>query len=336
MRALVTGATGFIGRHVVQALLGRGDSVRLLARTETRASPFRGTAADIVIGDLAQPGTIDGIANGIDAVFHLGSAMRASEPDFDGVDIRGTKWLLGEAERAGARRFVYASTLSAYPLAHERDGAVIDEQCPLDNTGLLGNYARAKARAEEIVVDAQRRGRMECVIVRLGWTCGVGAAVFPAHVCRVVTANMMLMFGDGDIPVPLTFIDNAVDALILAATVGGIGGESFNIVDDDDVLTQQQYLDLYRQSTGVAPRVIKLPRLTYYMLGVFAELVAAARQKEATTTRYRIRTRLRRVRWDCTKAHRMLQWQPRVPLRMGLTQIFRAHAAAAGAPEHVG
>jgi nucleoside-diphosphate-sugar epimerase len=64
----------------------------------------------------------------------------------------------------------------------------------------------------------------------------------------------------------------------------------------------------------------------YYTLGALSEIVAAARRKEAATTRYRVRTRLRRVHWDCSKARRMLQWRPIVPLREGLRTIFQAHA----------
>jgi nucleoside-diphosphate-sugar epimerase len=331
VKALVTGATGFVGIHLVPALLQRGDTVRILARTEARAAPLRSAGAEVIIGDLAQPATVAGIADGMEVVFHLVSAMRASDAVFERVDVQGTERLILEAERAGVRRFVYPGTLSAYPLAEERDGAVIDERRPLDSSGLLGNYARSKARAEEAVLAAQRRGRMEGVIVRLGWTCGEGAAVFPPHVCRVLTPKVMLLFGDGSVPLPLTFIDNAVDALILAATVPGIGGESFNIVDDDS-LTQRQYIELYMQSTGALPRVLKLPRLAYYTLGALTEIAAAARNKEPTTTRHRVRARLRRVRWDCSKAHRVLRWQPRVPLRTGLAQVFRAYIASVAGP----
>ncbi len=322
----MTGATGFIGRHLVPALLRRGDSVRILARSNARAHPLRDTGAQVVVGDLADPGAISGIADGVDVIFHLVSAMVADDAVFERVDVQGTERLLVEAERAGVRRLVYPGTLAAYPLAEKRNGTVIDERCPFEHTELLGNYARAKVMVERAVLSAHRRGGLEGVIVRLGWTCGSGAALFPPHVCRVVAPNLMLVFGDGGVPLPFTFIDNAVEALILAATVGGIGGETFNIVDED-VLTQQQYLELYRQSTGAPARVVKVPRFTYYTLAALSEIVAAVKRKEATTTRYRVRTRLKRVRWDCSKAQRMLQWRPLVPLREGLRATFQAHAA---------
>lgn len=333
MRALVTGATGFVGSYLVRALIRRGDSVRILARSTSKAAALRDSGVEVWVGDLAEQKSLEGIAEGMDAVFHLGSAMRGSADLFDRVDFQSTERLLAESERAGVRRFVYASTLSGYPLAQKGDDSVIDEQCPFDDTGLLGNYARTKARCEEAVLAANARGKVEGVVVRLGLVCGIGANIFPAHVCKVISPKWAILFGDGRIPLPLTFVENAVDALILGATEPGIGGESFNIVDDD-VLTQLDYLDLVRQFTGTTPRVLRLPRLAYYAIGVLTELASAVRHTEPETNRYRIRTRLTRVRWDCSKAKRLLHWTPQVRLRVGLSDTFGAYVKQmAGKPE---
>jgi nucleoside-diphosphate-sugar epimerase len=134
------------------------------------------------------------------------------------------------------------------------------------------------------------------------------------------------MFGDGSVPLPLTYIDNAVDALILGGTVAGIRGESFNILDDD-VLTQRQYVAMLRNFTGGRPKVIRLPRLAYYGIATLSELAAAARRKEPSTNRYRVRTRLRKIRWNCSKAKKMLKWRPRIALREGLRHAFKAYAS---------
>jgi len=327
MKALVIGATGFVGSNLTRALIRRGDSVRILARTPERARALQAAGAEVRVGDLGQADSIQGIAEGIDVVFHLASAPGASAAEvFEQIDVRGTEQLLIEAERAKVRRIVYVGTLAGYPLSRLSAGAVIDERSPLDDTGLLGIYPRAKARAEALVLAAHKRGGIEAVIVRLGLVCGVGARVLPAHVCQPVARDRVVLFGDGGVPLPLTYIDNAVDALILAATVHGAAGESFNIVDDD-VFTQSQYLALLRQVAGGRPQVLRLPAFFYYALGLVSEIAAAARKKEPTTNRYRIKTRLAHVRWKCSKAKHMLQWQPRVPLRDGLTTVFREHAS---------
>jgi predicted dehydrogenase/nucleoside-diphosphate-sugar epimerase len=327
-RALVTGATGFVGSHLVRKLLSQGYAVRVLARNPGRATPLAKAGAEVRIGDLGEPETLQGIAEGMDVVFHLGSAMRGNSEAFERVDQHGTDRLIAEATRAGVRRLVFAGTLACYPLGQQRNGAVINEQCAFDESGLLGNYARAKVRAEASILEAARTGKTEGVIVRLGLVCGEGASIFPAHVCQKIASNLVVLYGDGRVPLPLTFIDNAVDALILGAEVPGISGESFNIVDDD-VLTQHQYLDLLRGSLGGAPRVVRMPRLAYYTLGLMTEVAATLRKKEPATTRYRIRNRLVPVRWDCSKAQRVLHWRPQVPLLQGLSRTFSAYAARA-------
>jgi predicted dehydrogenase len=324
-KILIVGGTGFVGSNLARALLARGESVHVLSRTTEKATQLAAAGAEIRLGDLTVPETLKGVAEGMDIVFHLGSAMYGSAATFDRVDVQGTEHVVREAERAGVKRLVYAGTLAAYPLAQKADGSVIDEKCAFDNTGKLGHYARAKGLAEEIVLAANKRGAMEGVIVRLGLVCGDGTSIYPPHVCQKIASDRVILFGDGSVPLPLTYVDNAVDALIRGATVPGIGGESFNIVDQD-VVTQKEYLDLLQQSTG-GPRVLKLPRIAYYAIATLAELAAAARGKEASTNRYRVRTRLKSVQWDCSKAQKVLQWQPRASLREGLQQTFRAYAA---------
>jgi nucleoside-diphosphate-sugar epimerase len=330
MRALVTGATGFVGGYLVRALIARGDSVRVLSRTAGRAAALAAAGAEIRLGDVADANAIAGAADGIDALFHLvRSPTSASKAEFERVDVQGTENMLREARRAGVRRFIYVGTLAGYPPT-ERGDAAIDENTAFDDSGLLGNYVQAKARAEALVVAAGARdaggpSRLEPVIVRLGLVCGVGSGVFPAHVCQPVSRDRVILFGDGSVPLPLVYIDNAVDALILAATALGLAGESFNIVDEE-VLTQGEYLALLRRITGGHPQVVRLPQLTYYALGWVSELAAAARGKEPATNRYRIKTRLAHVRWDCTKARTRLGWRPRVPLRAGLKTTFEKYA----------
>src|SRR5262249_35786969 len=198
-----------------------------------------------------------------------------------------------------------------------------------DETGKLGHYARAKTRAEAAVVEADKRGIIEGVIVRLGLVCGVGTSLFPPHIGQLVGGKRLLLFGDGSIPLPLTYIDNAVDALILGGPVPGVRGESFNILDDE-VLTQRQYINMLRNFTG-GPKVVRLPRLAYYGIASLSELASTVRGKEPTTNRYRVKTRLRKVRWNCSKAKQLLKWRPRVPLREGLRHAFRTSAAGKAA-----
>jgi nucleoside-diphosphate-sugar epimerase len=321
MKALVTGATGFVGEVLARTLLKSGATVRILARNPDKAAPLRAAGADVVVGESGAMNDLSQLCHGIDTVFHLASVMRGSSSEFERVDIQGTRRLLAAAESAGVRRLVYVSTLAAYPpLA---TGTVIDENTPLDRSGKLGNYALAKARCEQIVLAATTKP--ERVVVRLGLVCGPGAAVLPPHVCKPISSERVILFGSGAVKLPLTLVDNAVDALVCAASADQVAGQIFHIVDDES-LTQAQYLQLLRDSGGGLPGVLKLPIVAYYALGTASELVARLRHKEPETTAYRIRSRMSQVSWDCSKAKRILHWQPRAPLRAGLREAFRKHA----------
>ena len=324
MRALVTGGTGLIGSQLVLALLRRGDAVRVLARCAERSAPLASAGAEVVMGDLAAPMSLAALTEGVEVVFHLASAMRAPDAIFRQVDGAGTDWLIARAEASGVRRLVYAGTLSGFDLVHVPHGAALDEDSPLDPRSRMGAYARAKSSAEQAVLAAHRRGRIQGVIVRLGLVCGATASSFPAHVGRFVKPHTVVVFGDGGVPLPLLYIDNAVEALLLAGSVPEAAGETFNVVDEP-MLTQREYLTLYQQAAGTRLRVLKLPRLAYYALGAAVQLAARARGKEPETTVYRVRARLRHVRWNCAKAQRILNWRTRVPLAEGLGESFRGN-----------
>jgi dihydroflavonol-4-reductase len=174
LNVLISGATGLVGSYLARYLLRRGDNVRILARTPARAAALRDAGASVHRGDLESPAGLAGIAEGVHAVFDLESAMRGPVAGLQTVDIQGTEWLLAESQRAGVARFVSAGTLAAYLPNATRAGSVIDERTPVDDSGLLGEYARAKAYCERKVLAASVAGKFECVIVRLGGCAASG------------------------------------------------------------------------------------------------------------------------------------------------------------------
>ncbi len=111
MKVLVTGATGFVGSYLTRELLRRGNSVRILARSPERAAALQAAGAEVRLGDLGEAASIQGLAEGIEVIFHLASAIGGSAAMFEQIDVRGTEQLLAEAERAGVRRLVYVGTL---------------------------------------------------------------------------------------------------------------------------------------------------------------------------------------------------------------------------------
>jgi nucleoside-diphosphate-sugar epimerase/predicted dehydrogenase len=324
--ALVTGATGFIGRHLVRELVNAGWDVRALVRDAARGRHLESARVHVVLGDLADPDAFPGLAEGVDTVFHLASAMRGSREVFESVDLDGTRHLLEEAKRAGVRRFVFTSTLGAYALGRFADGAVVTEEMT-DDPDSVGAYARAKLLIERMLADAQRAGTLEVVIARLGLVFGPGASPFLEHLPHLgmLRGDRYIVFGDGRVPLQLSYVDNAVAALRLCATVPAAAGETFTIIDDD-VPTQREYVLRLAELTGRPLRIVAVPRPAAYLVGLGVEALARVTKLAPPTTRQLMLGKTRKLFFDCSRAKRILGWTPEVRWEEGL----RRAVAAAG------
>lgn len=336
MNALVTGATGFLGGHLTRRLLSEEDGVRILARSAERASELRDAGAEVRVGDLRDPEAIRGLAEGVDVVYHLASAIAGPWEDFEAVDVRGTERLLEEAARAGARRFVYASSVAVYAIGEAPHDVRLDETGPVADPERAGNYTRAKVLAEERVREADRAGRVEGVICRLGLIFGPGRSpYFPEtpHFGKRV-GNWAVVLGDDEFPLPLTYVGNTVEALRLCATVPGAAGEVVNVVDEN--VPRGEHLERVAALTGERVRLLCLPRLTAYLVGGGVQVAARMLGREAPTSPKLMLDKVRRVGFEATAAREVLGWSPSVSLEDGLRRTVSADsgprtATAAGA-----
>ena len=159
MKAFVTGGTGFVGSHVVRALLARGEAVRCLARASSRRDNLAGLDVEVVTGDLTDAAAIERFVAGCDAVFHCAADYRLYVPDpaaMFAANVDGTRNVLAAAEKAGAARIVYTSTVGALGL-HD-DGTPADETAPVSYARMIGPYKRSKFQAERVAEEFAARG----------------------------------------------------------------------------------------------------------------------------------------------------------------------------------
>ena len=162
---MVTGATGFVGRHLVRALLARGYEVIAVHRPRSPVHLLDGLPARRVVADLAEPDALRGAMDGVDWVFHVAADLswwRGHRARQWAVNVEGTRRVVAEALRAGVKRMVYTSSVAA--VGFPENGQVADETFPFNGHRLGIQYAISKWEGEQRVLEGVRRG-LDAVIV---------------------------------------------------------------------------------------------------------------------------------------------------------------------------
>ena len=317
--ALVTGAGGLLGRALVAALRARHQRVRVLVRRKVPAF-VEDPGVQVVVGDLGDPRIVDHAVAGVTTVYHVGAAMRGSPRDFEAGTVWGTRNVIDACGRHGTRRLVHVSSMGVLDHASRGPDEKVDESYrhePLP--ALRGAYTRTKLQAEQMVVDAMRDG-LPAVVLRPGQIFGPGAErVTPNGV--VALAGRWIAVGDGACTLPLVYVDDVVDALLLAGEAPDATGAVINVVDPATV-TQSDYLARCRQRFGKEQPTVRVPGFVFMGLAAGVELLGRVLRREVPLTRYRVRSLRPLANVDGSAARRRLGWQPRVGVRSGLDRTF--------------
>ncbi len=260
---LVTGGAGFIGSHIVRGLLAKGHHVRVLDDLSTgKEENLREvvTAIEFVAGDIRDMPTVERAMRGVEVVFHL--AARASVPRSieepraaNEVNVSGTLNLLIAAKDAGVRRFVYSASSSAYGDTPTMPKTVDMRPEP------LSPYAVSKLAAEHYCAVWWRVYGLQSISLRYFNVFGPRqapggpyAAVIPAFVSRMLRGQSPIVYGDGEQSRDFCFIENVVNANLLAAEVPEVHGEVVNVACGERTTLNEIVADLNKLlGTNIQP-----------------------------------------------------------------------------------
>ncbi len=300
---LVTGGAGFIGSHVAEALCRRGDEVRVLDNFSTgRRENLAGfqDKMTLIEADLNERAALESALKGVEVVFHLAalpSVPRSVEDPLSNnrANVDGTVALLWEAKRAGARRVVYAASSSAYGNS---------PQLPLVETSVpqpLSPYAASKLAGEFYCRAFWECYGLETVSLRYFNIFGPRqdptsqyAAAIPRFITAILEDRSPTVFGDGEQSRDFTYVDNAVQANLLAAEAPEACGKVFNIGFGSAVTVSGAIAAINRILGKSAPPV-------------FAPLRTGD---------------VRHSRADISLARRYLGYEPRAPFEEGLSKTI--------------
>ncbi|HEY2013024.1 MAG TPA: NAD-dependent epimerase/dehydratase family protein [Bryobacteraceae bacterium] len=317
-RILVTGAHGMLGRALVNRLSQFGEPLRLMVRKPPATPP--GSRIQLVYGDLGDPTAVDRAVEGIELVFHVGAAMKGGLAEFTSGTVWGTRNIVDACERHGVHKLVYVSSMTVLHNAGHLPDAPVTEKFPYEPfAAKRGLYSQTKLEAERTVLQAVGENRIHAVILRPGQIYGPGAEKQPPA-GAIALGGRWLVVGSGDHYVPFVYVENVVDALMLAAQQELPNGSIFQLVDPEG-LRQKDYVDWVRRS-GRRVKVSYVPawflKGAGWGLGVLGKML----KRQVPLSPYRVDSITPLWPCDCTAAHTQLGWSPRISLQEGMSMTF--------------
>jgi nucleoside-diphosphate-sugar epimerase len=332
---LVTGASGFIGAKLVENLLQRGlRNLRCFVRPSSdmagiqalRARFGNGPRIDVVKGNLASKEDCAVAAKDVAVIYHLAAGRgEKSFPDAFFNSVVTTRNLLDAFLRHGIlRRFVNVSSFTVYSNRHKPHGRLLDELCPLEEHPELraDAYGFAKIKQEEIVLDYGKKFGVPYVFVRPGYVYGPGNEGITGRV-GLGTFGLFLHLG-GSNTVPLSYVDNCVEAIALAGLTHGVEGEVFNVVDDE-LPSSRKFLRQYKKNVK-SLKSIYVPHAFSYVLCYLWEKYSAWSEVQLPPA-YNLREwhiSWKKTRYTNQKIKERLGWTQIVPTSEGLRRFFDA------------
>jgi nucleoside-diphosphate-sugar epimerase len=318
MEILITGANGFVGRHLILALQKRGDSVRALSSPTGDTTWLKQHDIAIFRGDIRDQAALTEPMRGVDAVVHLVAETKKKWgriEDSYSVNVAGTENVCRAALAAGVRRLVYTSTSAIYNV---NVGRPVTEDDPLEPLG-DDPYCLTKAQGDELVQRMIREDHLPAVIIRLGALLGPGDSLNFGRLADRIRAGKGIIVGSGNNAVPYVYITDVVQALLLALDSEKAAGQIYNI-SNDQTITQKQYLSAIAQELGVAPPRIHAPYYPMYAAAYIAERIStlSGYRVPPVVTRHGIKILGEDGRLSIDKARRELGYAPQVPIREGV------------------
>jgi nucleoside-diphosphate-sugar epimerase len=319
-RCLVTGASGFIGVHVARRLVREGYRVRGLVRVSSDTTPLEGLDVELVRGDLTDARSLASATSGCRYVVHCGALVSdwAGIDEIERVNVIGTRNVLDASVAASVQRVVHLSTTDVY--GYPGLPGVEESYAP---QGFSNWYSETKRAAEAEVRRAATVHGLEAVILRPATVYGPGSEEVVVEMARAIRAGQMLLVDRGFPIAGLTYVENVVDAAVLALRGAAAPGQAFNVTDGLDV-TWRRFLGDLAEGLGCRPPRWSVPYPVAH--GLASALERGYRFLHRTTglttrpllSRQAVDVLGRNQDFSNRKARDVLGWEPRVSYDRGL------------------
>ena len=328
---LVTGANGFIGAKVVEILLEYGFAkLRCFVRPSSQLDRLEktlkqfdaGKVVEIVKGDLLSSDDCRRAAEGVSIIYHLAAGFDKSFAGAFMTSAVGTRNLIDAFLKVGKpRRFVNISSFAVYSTLSLKRGAILDESCPLEDSPQerYDAYGFGKLKQEEVVREYGSQYGLPYVILRPGYVFGPGKRELSGRV-GVNTFGFFIQVNGSNL-LPLSFVDNCAETIVIAGLKPGVEGEVFNVLDDE-LLSGRQFLKAY--SKNINHFSVRIPYVFAYLLCSLWEKYSrwSRNQLPPAFNRRRCAAEWKSYSYSNQKVRKRLDWKPRVPLDQAMAAFL--------------
>ena len=324
--ALVTGATGQVGMHVVQRLQRDGWSVRALVRDQSATGALRDAHVALVTGNVLDADAFTRAARGCDVVFHTAAAVTPSGgwEAFQRPNVEGTRNAIAAVVASGSR-LVHVSSVAVYGgSARYVEGTKTSEDTVLSPLSENSWYSRSKRDSEALVLDAHRDGRIWATALRPDVIYGHYDRQFVPRLARLLRRGFAPIIGGGHSTMAIVHAENVADGIVRAANTDAAGGRAYNLANDFDV-TASDFFRLAGEGLGLRLRQVRVP----YVVAKGMERAVFRMSRLLTGKRISgvsfsaVDFLARDNPFTSERARRELGWDPPVRPEVGIPDAFR-------------
>ncbi|MEO0984960.1 MAG: NAD(P)-dependent oxidoreductase [Cyanobacteria bacterium J06639_14] len=328
MKLFITGASGFLGQYVVAAALRAGHEVQAVIRPttdETRLAWHQHLRVKFARLDLRQSRGISEALEGVDTVLHLAATKGGDFYDRFAGTVIGTENLLNAIVNRNVKRLVAISTFSVYDYLKMSPYSLLDESAPIEEAPEnRDGYAQTKLIQEEMIRAFERESGISVTIIRPGMIYG-RECLWHALLGAELGENRWLRIGRRS-PMPMTYVENCAEAIVLAASCPEATGQTINIVDDNPP-RQNQYVQALLKHEKTPPKLIPM---SWTLMQLMATLGWFVRQRllhgeaklPGILVPAQLYARFKPLRFSNQQAKKILGWDPQYSLEEALQRSY--------------
>ncbi len=319
---LVTGSTGFLGSRVVEALLEKGYRVRALARKTSKTGQLQKLNVEICYGDVADPVSLEPAFTDINFVVHAAADTKGDKAEGLRTTVNGTQNIVALSRKYKIDKLIYISSCSVYGVSELKQNQIVDENAPLErHPEKRGFYSEAKLKAEKLLLENGNEENVPFVCLRPGTIFGEGGDIYTPMMGFSAGTKLFAIIGNGKFILPLVYIDNLVDAIILAINGKNSAGQTYNVVDPDHI-TKRDYMDTLLRRLYPRASLFYLPFYLVYAIVFLQETIFTLLKRKPFLTRYRLTSSQRSIVYDSSKMQKELNWKPATSLRDAIGKVL--------------